>query len=57
MREAHPAGTVRHQNDDGEWIVADPRHPLYSMATMFAIEWWDSEKQEWRLIFDDEEGA
>lgn len=57
MKEEHPAGTVRHQKDDGEWIVAEPHHPLYSLATMFATQHWDVERRKWVPIFDDAQGA
>ncbi len=57
MKEDHPAGTVRHQKDDGEWVVAEPHHPLYSMATMFATEYWDAKTEAWKPIYEDAQGA
>jgi hypothetical protein len=57
MKEEHPSGTVRHQKDDGEWIVAEPHHPLYSVATMFATEYWDSKAEAWKPIYEDAQGA
>lgn len=46
----YPAGTVRHQRDDGAWVIAEPHHPLYSMATMVATEHWDEGERRWRRL-------
>lgn len=56
-RADYPPGTIRHQKDDGEWVVAEPHHPLYSLATMFATEYWDAKARQWEPISDDAQGA
>ena len=50
MKLDFPAGTVRHQKDDGTWVVAEPHHPLYSMATMVATEHWDEGERRWKSL-------
>lgn len=57
MTEEHPAGTLRHQKDDGSWIVAEPHHPLYSLASMFATEYWDDDIKSWVPIKDSPRGV
>lgn len=44
-------GTLRYQDDEGEWHYASPRDALYSTVTMCATEYWDGER--WALIWED----
>ena len=48
-------GALRYQREDtGEWVVANPRDPLYSTVTMCATEYWDGEA--WRPIWPEDDG-
>ena len=57
LNQPFAAGALRYKDEDGYWRVTEPHDPMYSTATMVATEWWDSKAEEWRPIFDDEEGA
>lgn len=48
--ESFPPGTLRHQKEDGSWVVARPHDPLYSLAGMFATEYWDVLSKSWKQI-------
>ena len=48
-------GALRYRcSRTGEWIVTNPRSPLYSTATMLATEYYDSTAQQWKLIWPEE---
>jgi len=52
VKETHPAGAVRHKRD-GEWVVTSPGDAMYSTAIMLAVEYWNIDRGEWVLIFED----
>ena len=56
LNQPFSAGALRYKDADGHWTVTEPHHPMYSTTTMLATEWWDSKTEEWRKIFDEEEG-